>query len=145
MSAAGPSCGSRWAPPPPPGRTSSGSGHCCARATTGWAPPSPPRPRNEPPPASPTRRPQPTPSRTPSVLEPPDQALLGHGGDVGSVGGPDLPEAQRTAGRRRRTVGLVEQPVVGAYRVVEPHGVVEARSDEVRPPAPEPGENRPRT
>ena len=41
-----------------------------------------------------------------------------------AVDGPDLAEAERPAGRRRRAVGLVEEPVVGPERPVEPDGVV---------------------
>ena len=36
----------------------------------------------------------------------------------------------------RRAVGLVEEPLVGADRPVEPDGVVEARADEVLPQPP---------
>ena len=76
-----------------------------------------------------------------SALERPDEALLGDRGDVRAVGGPDLAEAQRPAAGGRRAVGLVEEPLVGADRPVEPHRVVEARADEAAAPAAaEPGE-----
>ena len=65
----------------------------------------------------------------------PEQALLGDGGDVGAVGGPDLAEAQRPAAGRRRAVGLVEEPLVGAHRPVEPDRVVEARARRSRRPS----------
>ena len=164
--------GGRWcsgwpsAPPPPPGRTSSGCGHCCARATTGWPPTSPRPPPSsaaeqeraraaaeearaaaEPPEsaaASPASGlPRAWTGPTPSVLRRPEQALLGHGGHVRAVGGPDLTEAQRTPRGRGRAVGLVEEPVVGPHRAVEPHRVVEARADEVLPRRRRAGRSRP--
>ena len=74
-------------------------------------------------------------SRRPSSAEPPgsalqvpDEPLLRDRGDVGAVGRPDLAEAERPAGRRRGAVGLVEEPLVGAHRRVEPHRVVQARA-----------------
>ena len=61
---------------------------------------------------------------------------------MGAVGRPDLAEAERPARGGGRAVGLVEEPVVGSHRPVEPDRMVEARPDEVLPTAAEPGETR---
>ena len=74
------------------------------------------------------------------VPEGADEALLDDGRDVRAVSAPDLAEAQRPAGRGRRAVVLVEEPLVGAHRRVEPDRVVEAGADEPAPAGAEPGD-----
>ena len=55
-----------------------------------------------------------------------DQPFLDHGDGEPALAGEDLAAGEATAARRRRGVLRVEQPLVGAERPVEPHGVIEA-------------------
>src|SRR5258708_7656073 len=58
----------------------------------------------------------------------PQQALLGHRGDQGSVARED--EAARKSARTRQigTILGVQEPLVGAARAMEPERVIEATS-----------------
>ena len=66
----------------------------------------------------------------PIGLHRPDEPLLHHRHRERAVAPVDEPFGQPAPGLRRRTALVVQQPLVGAQRPVEPHRMVEARDHE---------------
>src|SRR5262245_33359609 len=62
----------------------------------------------------------------------PDQTLLRDAHHEPPVAGEEMAEREAARTMRRPALLRVEQPLVGAERAVEPHGVVEARHHVVR-------------